>query len=171
MKNQPRNYSVVSTGSEWKIREKPILFSAESKMSCPVTVVIAGLAALIFQGCGGDGSGKAVRNVTNVEDSFAYENTAEGYSKSESYDWSVTTSMAILALNGVDINGGSVRLVISNPGAEPPLFDQTFQGSEQVPTQQLGPASADQWRVDLEFDEASGEFGFSLEATVALDID
>ncbi len=101
--------------------------------------------------------------VVNVVDGFTYDNELTEYTNNESYSWGVTTGSAVLRFEKIEIIGGSARLFISNPSALP-LFDQTYSGTEQVPDQYLGPASATDWKVDVTYEGASGQFVFSLEA-------
>ena len=134
-----------------------------------LVVAAAMLYTFLSSGCGEDVKGQNIRDVMNEDDSFTYDGVATGYSHSESYKWRITTSMALLKFQSVNITSGSVRLTISNPSTVPPLFDYTFTGDDQVSSEHLGPALADEWSIDLQFDEASGEFIFSLAAEKVVD--
>ena len=110
------------------------------------------------------GEGESVREVKNVEDAFTYGNVVERYSNSESYRWLITTGMAVLTFQSVEITSGDVTLTVSNPSTVPPLYEATFAGAEQVLPQHLGPATENQWTIDLEYNQANGHLAFSLAA-------
>jgi hypothetical protein len=128
-----------------------------------------GMAGTEGGGTPGDGARESNEPaVVNVENDFTYDNELTAYTRSESYDWDITTGSALLRFQTINITGGSARLLVSNPSAAP-LFDRTFSGSEQLPEQHLGPAYATVWRVDVEYENASGELVFSLEAVPPAD--
>ena len=118
----------------------------------PRSVVLLSIAtALMAPGCVGPVPG---RQLTIAGSALTYTAQPDGYSGSDQFSWTVTSSEAVIRYDGSALSAGSVQVTILDNAGQV-VLDQTV-GNPLPPDGPTQAGQVGQWQVRLDYRGATG---------------